>query len=178
MTHVWYVQYGDKAGLVDVSAVYDDVLAEIHKQDPNAYIEEIRLYNYQIAFYVNHPTWTEAKLAKEEAGFVAIVIAICLAIAAVLAAAGYAMNAYVNWEKEHRYYVDEDPETGEEVKIYGWSAYLAWLAGHRPDALSALKDYNASNWWEQIVEWIPIVVILIGAAIVVPLITKLIPRQG
>lgn len=180
MVHVWYIQYGDAAHNIDPSAIYEGVLAEIHKEDPDAYIEQIRQYKYQIAFYVNHPTWTEAKLrvAEERLGILSAIFFIALAIAALLAASGYVINAIVNWEKEHRLYVDRDPKTGEEVSIYGWSAYLAWLAGHRPEALANLDAFGATSWWERIFDILPIVIILIGAAIFIPLVTKLIPKHG
>lgn len=173
MVHVWYVEYGATVHDADPKAVYDAVLAEIKAQDPDAYIEEIRQYKYQIAFYVNHPTW------KRESPVVwgAAIFLILVAIAGVLAAAGYFINAWVGWEKEHRWYHDKDPVTGESVEIYGWSAYLAWLAANKPETLAALKDYGATNWWERIIEWFPIILILIGAAIFIPIITKLIPGR-
>jgi len=177
MAHVWYVEYYDDATQIDVAAIYDDVLAKIREHDPDAYIEEIRIYRHELAFYVNHPTWTEARLAKEEAGFIATVALICFAIASVIASIGFFMSAYTNYLKETKTYVAKDPETGDIVEIQGWSNYLGWLAQHDPDAFAALKDYGATNWWEAISEWIPIVIILIGAAIVVPLIMRIIPKE-
>jgi hypothetical protein len=168
------VQYGDNAYNIDPSAVYQDVLAAIKNEDPNAYIEEIRQYQYQIAFYVNHPTWTKTALATKPL-LVGLIVLIAIAITMVLTGIGIAVPAITNYILEMRTYVAKDPDTGETVEIVGYSAYLAWLAQHDPDALTALKDYNATNWWEQITDWIPIVLILIGAAIFIPLISKLIP---
>lgn len=176
MAHVWYIQYGDAVHNIDPSAIYEGVLTEIQKKDPDAYIEEIRQYKYQIAFYVNHPTWTEAKLREERLGILAAIFFISLAIAAVLGASGFVINAIVNYQKEHRTYVDRDPETGEDVSIYGWSAYLAWLGGHRPDALANLDAFGATDWWERLFDILPIVLILFGAAIFVPIIMKVIPK--
>lgn len=174
MVHIWYVQYGGTAHNIDPSAIYQSVLNEIKKQDPNAYIEEIRQYQYQIAFYVNHPTWTKTALATKPL-IIETIIIIALAIWSILSAAGFIITAITNYIKETRTYTAKDPVTGETVEIVGWSAYLAWLSQHDPAALQKLKDYNATNWWEQIIDWIPIVVILFGVAIFIPLISKLIP---
>jgi len=176
MVHVWYVQYGDTAHNIDPTAIYEQVLAEIKAQDPTAYIEEIRQYQNQIAFLVNHPSWTTSRMRPL---IIWVLIPIILvAIAAVLVSAGYLINTMIGWEKEHRTYVDKDPDTGETVQIYGWDAYLAWLASNKPEALQNLQNYNATNWWEQITSWLPIIVALIGVAIFIPLISKLIPGGG
>lgn len=185
MVHVWYVQYGDTAQNIDPSAVYEGVLAKIREQDTAAYIEEIRQYQYQIAFYVNHPTWVETTAGlvdRDRKGLIApifLIILIGIGITTFLATVGYVITAIVNYQKENRYYADEDPVTGEKVKIWGWSAYLAWLSVHRPEALQKLKDYNATNnnWWETIIDILPLILILIGAAIAIPLIVKLIPGK-
>ena len=174
MVHIWYVQYGDAAHNIDSSAIYQSVLDAIKREDPNAYIEEIRQYQYQIAFYVNHPTWTKTALATKPLIIETIMI-IALAIMVILTATGIAITAITIFIKETRTYTAKDPDTGEIVNITGWSAYLAWLAQNDPDALQKLKDYNATNWWEQITSWLPIIVALIGVAIFIPLISKLIP---
>ena len=177
MVHVWYVQYGEIAGQIDPAEIYTSVLAEIKTEDPDAYIEEIRQYTHQIAFYVNHPTWTEATLRKETFVVVTTIIIIGILIAAILTAAGAVITAWLNYEKEHRWYADKDPDTGEEVMIYGWDKYLLWLAEHKPAELQALKDYGATNWFEQIMDWLPIILFLIGTAIFVPVIMRFIPGK-
>jgi len=176
LVHVWYIQYGDNIHQLDPMTMYEQALTEIKKTDPDASIEEVRVYQYQMAFYVNHPTWTQARIARQPALWIQWVWIIAVALAALFAAAGVLINAIINFIAETRTYTDTDPETGETVTITGWSAYLAWLAAHKPEALTALQNYQASNWWEQILGWVPIILILIGAAIVLPFVVKLIPK--
>lgn len=174
MVHVWYVEYGDTAHNINPSAIYEQVLAAIRKEDPNAYIEEIRQYQYQIAFLVNHPTMTLAEYQKRRLFPWVVLI---LAIAAVLVASGYVINAYTGYIRETREYLVRDPETGEEYTIVGYDSYRAWLITHYPEQAQYLADIGATDWFARITSWIPLVFVLIGATIFLPLIINLIPKR-
>jgi len=196
MVHVWYVEYGDTAHNIDPSAVYEGVLAEIRKNDPAAYIEEIRQYPYQIAFYVNHPTWIKTRTGlgstKEELYDPITIIILCgIGITVFLLTLGWVIQTTTNYIMETRTYPcpgdPSKPETeecalhhdaeGNVLTFKGYSALLLHMSAAHPTALQTLKNYGATNWWEQIPNIIIIIAILIGAAIFVPLITKLIPSK-
>jgi hypothetical protein len=59
------------------------------------------------------------------------------------------------------------------------------MASAHPEAFAYLVDNDLVDrdlgsqkaWYEQVLEWIPVIVILIGAAIFIPLITKFIPSK-
>jgi hypothetical protein len=168
-THVWYVQYGDLVGNIDAETMWTSIENTIKTQDPGARLLEIRQYPYQIACYVEHsPQVAKLSLA-------AIIFLVAIALAALFAAAGILISAMTNWSMETRTYYDKDPATGDPVAIVGWSAYKAWLIVHYPEQAQYLDKVGATNWFEQIGSWIPIVLILIGAAIVVPLVVKILP---
>lgn len=170
--HVWYVQYGDEAQNIDARTIWAKAEAEIKKHDPGARLLEIRQYPFQIALYVEHSQEATASTL----GIAAIIFLVALALAAMFAGAGLLISAMTNWVMETRTYYDRDPQSGEPVAIVGWTAYKAWLIVHYPEQAEYLEGVGATNWWEQIGSWIPIVLILIGAAIVLPLIVKIIPR--
>jgi hypothetical protein len=59
------------------------------------------------------------------------------------------------------------------------------MASAHPEAFAYLVDNNLLDrdlgtqkaWYEQIVDWLPVIIILIGAAIFIPFISKLIPSK-
>lgn len=200
MVHVWYVDYGDTAGVVDPMTLYQNVLAEIRKTDPDAYIEEIRQYQYQMAFYVNHPNWTTARTAKglvllDRKGLIdpiTAIIIIAIAVAWIMTLGNVMIKCWTTWIKEMKTYpcpgdpnkaetepcaLHKDPATGKPLTFPGYSSLLSHMAATHPEALAYLEEHEATNWWEQIIDILPLILILIGAAIAIPLIVKLIPGK-
>lgn len=175
MVDVWYIKYGDEFGNINPATIYNEVLAAIKAEDPDAYIKEVRQYPYQIAFLVAHPTTTTATIGEKRLIF-GIIILVALAIAAVLGAAGYAINAWTNYCRNTQTYTDTDPATGEQVEIKGYDAYRAWLIGHYPNAAKYLSDMGADDWWTSIIKpiiWIVVAIIgVAGFAMVLPMLTK------
>lgn len=177
---VWYIKYGDALGRIDVATIYSEIEAAVKTYDSDARIVEVRQYPYQVAIYVEHSqnlAISPDVVTGTEVSVIGAIILIALAIAAVLASAGYFINAWTQWDKQNTQYYDKDPDTGDPVVIQGYDAYRAWLATRYPDAAKYLADIGADNWWEGVSKWIPIVLVIIAAAIFVPLLTKLIPGR-
>jgi hypothetical protein len=74
---------------------------------------------------------------------------------------------------------------GNVLVFTGKEALRAHMASAHPTALTYMVNNNLVDrdlgtqkaWYEQIVEWIPVVIMLIGAAIVIPLVMKIIPGK-
>jgi len=210
--HVWYVNYGDYADQLTItSASIQDLKQRIQAEDPNAVIDEIRVYPLTAGIKVNHTTWTTTKLAdgtvlvydKERLiGPIGLIVLAILALTAIWvvywAAQPTVMQARLAYIVETTQHTcPGDPSRpGEECGMHtdadgnplvftGKDAFRAHLAAAHPTALTYLVDTNLVNrdlgsgtaWYEQIFNWLPVILILIGAAIFIPIITKLIPSK-
>ena len=75
---------------------------------------------------------------------------------------------------------------GNVLVFTGKEALRAHMASAHPTALTYMVDNDLVDrdlgtqkaWYEQIVEWIPVIIMLIGAAIFIPLIIKFIPKEA
>lgn len=189
LVHAWYIYFQDQLGDIDPQTVYSDALAAIKAEDPDAYIEEVRQYPYQIAFYVNHPTITEARahsLGYQSAQILwAIVgVAILIAVHFLLQDLIGAFEARMAYEREHKIYTCPgtpglDPAVqcaqhldaeGNVMTFNGYTEFMAHLATAHTASAEYLQNINQKPWWEAmgLKDIFVIFIILIGVGIVVP----------
>jgi len=202
--HVWYISYGDGAEQIPVTpAAVQDLKQRIQTKDPNAVLEEIRLYPFTVGVKVNHTTWTTMKQAdgtvlvydKEKLiGPIFLVVLAILAITAIWVTyfVTTTIQAHIAYLVETvQYTCPGDPNRpneecgmhtdaeGNPLVFTGKEALRAHMASAHPTALEYLVNNNliGQDWYQEIFKWIPVVALLIGAAIFIPFIMKLIPGK-
>lgn len=194
MVHIWYLYFGDEMQALNPATLYEQIYSEVRHQDPNAVIREIRQYPYQLAVYIEHPTWTartisgkkafvETLATGEERLIAPIIVAyIIIGIAAIITAAGYLLGAVGNYVKEHRtYFCPGDPSrppteqcalhTDAEGNPLQFSTYTEWMA-HLSVAHTSAAEYiqtrEITPWWEGVTNILILVMVLVGMAIILP----------
>ena len=202
--HVWYVSYGDNADQLQVtSQAVQDLKQRIATEDPNAVLEEIRLLPFTVGVKVHHTTWSTMKQAdgtvlvydkQRLIGPIFLIVLAILAITAIWVTAYVAttIQAHITYLVETiQYTCPGDPNRpneecgmhtdaeGNPLVFTGKEALRAHMAAAHPTALQYLVNNNliGQDWYAQIAGWIPAIIMVIGAAIFIPLIMKLIPGK-